>query len=287
MPRPAFAGAPLRRTAGLVLALATATLVFFAWQQFYPVRSAEGWSYRALHTGVAKAAALALDGSGDLLVSEELNDGQGRILRIGSGNGRSVVVDGLSKPDGLVATAGGVAFSQEGGEAPVSLLENGAVTPLFTGTNVQGLWLDPGRALYAIEDRKGDGRLLRFDLASHALTTLRDRLTEAVSITGCPDGRLFYTEKSKGLVRQLTDDGQDPPLLSGLHEPSFLLCDGRGLWVSEDSTHRARLLLLGPDGTLNTILSYLKAPQALLPLADGKYLLAEGGRNRVLEISVQ
>ncbi|WP_242675272.1 hypothetical protein [Phytopseudomonas dryadis] len=279
----------VRRMLAALLLLSLAALAFFAWQQFYPVRAADGWRVRALYEDLPRAAALALDTAGDLLVSEELGQGNGRIVRIDRHGLRSVVLQGLSKPDGLLTLAAGrgIAFSQEGGTHPVSLLQNGAVTTLFSATNVQGLWSDAPASLYAIEDRAGDGRLLHFDLGSRVTTVLRDDLNEAESITGCPDGRLFYTEKSRDRVRQLVGDGEDTTFLGGLNKPSFLLCDSRGLWVSEDSSHRARLLLLQPDGQLQVILSYLKAPQTLLPIADGKYLLAEGGRDRVLEISLQ
>ncbi|MNL79509.1 hypothetical protein D3C87_2061300 [compost metagenome] len=39
------------------------------------------------------------------------------------------------------------------------------------------------------------------------------------------------------------------------------------------------------DGTRQTVLSFLKAPQAILPDGKGGYLLAEGGRNRVLQLT--
>lgn len=141
-----------------------------------------------------------------------------------------------------------------------------------------------GDALLTAEELKdGKGRLLRYDAADGSLTVLRDHLDEAESFTRCPDGSAFYTEKSRGLVRQLSEDGRDPPALSDLREPSFLLCDHRGLWISEDSTHRARLLLWDRQSAPRAILTFLRAPQALLPRGDG-YLLAEGGRDRIIAL---
>lgn len=266
-----------------------AALLFFAWQQFYPVRATEGWSVRELYGDVPRASGLTLDFTGDLLVSEELSGGLGRILHIDTRGQRRVLMDGLSKPAGLLALDGGqaFAFSQEGGQQPVSRFAEGVATPLFDANSVQGIWADQDAMLYAVEDRDGDGRLLRFDLQTLETTVLRDRLAGAESVTGCPDGRMFYTEKTADRVWQFNEGGEDQIALQKLNKPSFLLCDNRGLWISEDSTHRARLLLLNPDGELSVILSFLKAPQTLLPVGEGKYLLAEGGRDRVLEISVQ
>lgn len=45
-----------------------------------------------------------------------------------------------------------------------------------------------------------------------------------------------------------------------------------------------RLLLIDKQGRQQTILSFLKAPQSIVPTGRGTYLLAEGGRDRVLEL---
>ncbi|QXI31506.1 hypothetical protein HU752_015210 [Pseudomonas vanderleydeniana] len=268
---------------GLGLSCAAA-LGFFAWQSFYPVRPTDGWDYQVAYRDVPKAASLALAQDGSLIVSQELRDRKGSIVRIHPDGQREVIVPNLSKPDGMVPAQGGWVFSQEVGGAPVSLLKDGVVTDLFSGDNVQGLWND-GDDLYAIEDSKGDGRLLRYRWSDGTLTVVRDQLNEAESITRCTDGRLLYTKKKEGAVRQLTEDHRDPVVLAGLNQPTYLMCDERGLWISEDSTHRARLLLVDPQGKQQTILSFLKAPQSIIRTDKGSYLLAEGGRNRVLELT--
>lgn len=282
---PTFLRKPLTRivltaTTGLVVA----TLGFFAWQSFYPVQAASGWQVEVAHRNVDKAASLLPQADGSLLVSQELDDGRGSILKIAPDGEREVLVDQLSKPDGMVAARGGWVFSQEGGLAPVSLAVDGHVTPLFDGIAVQGLW-NEGNHLYAIEDRKGDGRLLRYDWRSGQVDVLRSGLTEAEGLTRCGDGRLLYTEKADGQIRALSKDGKDPVVFDGLKNPTFLFCDQRGLWISEDNTHRARLLRIKPDGTRQTVLSFLKAPQSIVADGSGGYWLAEGGRDRVLHLT--
>lgn len=263
--------------------LCVATLGFFAWQNFYPVSAASGWSVQVLHRDVPKAASLMPLVDGSLMVSQELDDAKGSIVRILKDGTRDVMVSKLSKPDGLFATRGGWVFSQESANLPVSFLKDGVVSELFRGENVQGLW-DDGDYLYAIEDRKPVGRLLRYRWSDQTLTVLRDQIQEGESVVRCNDGRMLYTEKKKGVVRELTEDGSDPDVLAGLNKPTFLMCDERGLWVNEDSTHRARLLLIDKQGRQQTILSFLKAPQSIVPTSRGTYLLAEGGRDRVLEL---
>ncbi|OIN44399.1 hypothetical protein BLL37_06505 [Pseudomonas azotoformans] len=263
--------------------LCVATLGFFAWQSYYPVSAANGWDVQVVHHDVTKAASLMPMADGSLMVSLELDKAKGSIVRIHPDGSREVVVANLSKPDGLFATRGGWVFSQESADLPVSFFKDGVVTELFKGESVQGLW-DDGDDLYAIEDRKPVGRLLRYRWSDQTLTVVRDQLQEGESIVRCTDGRMLYTEKKKGVVRELTEDGSDPMVLSKLNKPTFLMCDARGLWVNEDATHRARLLLIDKQGHQHTILSFLKAPQSIVPSGRGTYLLAEGGRDRVLEL---
>lgn len=279
---------PRRSLVRLVLtgtgSIVVAALAFFAWQGFYPVQATDDWSVAVLHKNVQKAASLVPLPDGSLLVSQELKKDKGNILRIAADGQRRVMVDGLSKPDGMIAARGGWVFSQESDGRPVQMLKDGKITDLFMGQSVQGLW-DDGENLYAIEDRGENGRLLRYRWSDGELTVLRDKLQETESVTRCTDGRLLYTEKKKGVVHQFSDDGKDPVLLAGLNQPTFLMCDQRGLWISEDSTHRARLLLWDGKGEPRTILSFLKAPQSIVPDGKGGYLLAEGGRDRVLQLT--
>ncbi|MCP1651470.1 hypothetical protein [Pseudomonas nitroreducens] len=284
-PSPRSPGRSVFRAALTTLALLVACAIgFFIWQDFYPVQSADGWSYDVIHEDVQKAASLVPLPDGGLLVSQELKNDKGNILHIAADGKRRVMIDGLSKPDGMIAARGGWVFSQETANRPVQLLKDGKVSDLFTGNSVQGLW-DDGDYLYAIEDNRENGRLLRYRWSDGELTVLREHLRETESITRCTDGSLLYTEKKKGVIHRLSDDGKDPVLLAGLNQPTFLMCDARGLWISEDSTHRARLLLWDGKGEPRTILSFLKAPQSIVPDGKGGYLLAEGGRDRVLQLT--
>ena len=113
-----------------------------------------------------------------------------RSIKIADG-ARVVVIDNLSKPDGMVAAQGGWVFSQEGGAAPVSLARDGKVTRLFEGDSAR---VERRQAPYAIEDRKGNGRLMRYDWQSGQLDVLRSGLTETEGLTRCR-GDLLYTEK--------------------------------------------------------------------------------------------
>lgn len=265
----------------VVTALAPA-LAYPAWRHLYPVLSAPGWDYRVFHDDIERVSALVREPQGALFISQEFADGQGTILRRSLDGQLEEVLHGLAKPDGLALYRDGVALSQEGGHLPVLLLHGDRAEPLFSADSVESLSSD-GHYLYAIEDKKL-GRLLRYDPANGEVVTLRDGLDEGEAVTVCADGRLFYTEKRKGWVKQWQASGADQLVQANLHQPGFLLCSADGLWISEDSTHMARLLLLDPAGQLQVVLQHLRSAQSIIALEPGHYLVAEQGRNRILEL---
>jgi hypothetical protein len=263
--------------------IVSATGGFFAWQHFAPVAVTDGWTYRVYENGVPRASALARGKDADLYYSEELPNRQGRIVRRMADGSRREALAGLSKPDGLVAYRGGIAIAQEQGEFPVYWLRDGEISELFVGRQVEGLSTD-GRSLYAIEDTQENGRILRYDPDTREVAVLRSGLIKGEGIAVCPDGSVFYAEKGRNRIMRLQVDGADQVIRQNLNKPGFLFCDGEGLWITEDSTHDARLMLLGPDGDLQVIARRLRAAQTFLPLGNDRFLLADQGRNRILEL---
>lgn len=269
--------------AQLLMVVVLATFAYMGWRHLYPPVSETGWRYEVFLDNLEKVSALAQDAEGGLLLSEELQSGEGRILRYTADGSLDPVEAGLSKPDGMVSFRGGVVFSQEQGDEAVLWRTPQRTVELFAGSNVEGLAND-GRYLYAIEDRHGNGRLLRYDPANNTSVVLRTGLDQAETITACPDSRLFYSEKASGTVSLMGAEGHDSVVLTGLNQPGYLLCNSEGLWITEDATHMAHLLLLASDGKLHTVLSHLRSAQTLIETHPGHYLLAEQGRNRVLSL---
>ncbi|WP_238474350.1 hypothetical protein [Pseudomonas cavernae] len=256
-----------------------------AWRHLYPVTVTSGWDYQVYRDDIQRVSALALDGQGGLFVSQEFADGQGGILRLQRDGERAEALTGLSKPDGQVMFRGGLVTGQESGVQPVLWLHAGRREVLFEADSVEGLATD-GRYLYAIEDKQ-QGRLLRYDPDSRRLSVLREGLEEGEGVSVCPDGRLFYVEKAKGWVKQWQAGGTDRLVAAGLNRPGFVQCTADGLWITEDATHMARLLLVDPAGRLQVILRHLRSAQTIIALDSGRYLLAEQGRNRILELNRQ
>lgn len=252
------------------------------WRHFYPVTAAKGWDYRVFHSDIPMVSALALDGQNNVFASQELSNTKGKILSLNTDGSVTEVLAGLSKPDGQVMFRGGLVIGQEGGTLPVLWLHDGHSEALFEANNVEGLATD-GHVLFAIED-KTPGRLLRYEPETRALSVLREGLAEGEGISVCKDGRLFYTEKAKGWVKQWQSEGEDTLVAENLNAPGFVQCTDDGLWITEDATHMARLLLLDSSGHLQVILNHLRAAQTIIQIDPNRYLLAEQGRNRILEV---
>lgn len=92
-------------------------------------------------------------------------------------------------------------------------------------------------------------------------------------------GRLGISQElvdGEGTILRQNSAGSLETALHGLSKPD-------GLWISEDSTHMARLLL-DPRGQLQVIGQHLRCAQAPIALAPGRYLPAEQGRKRILEL---
>ena len=268
-----------------LLVVLVAIVSFLTWQRYFPATAGVGWSFKPYLDDVPMVSALARDGLGELYITRENNKQQGSLFKQRPDGSIQEVMAGLEKPDGLLAYRGGILVSQEGGDYALLWLHDGRVDKLFKGSNIEGMDSD-AKYIYAIEDLKNDGRLLRFDPATSQVVVLRTGLREAEGVAVCPDGRLLYSEKKHGWVKQYrADAAADPVVHAGLNLPGFLLCNGEGLWIAEDGTHRARVLHAGPSGTLEVVLSHLRSAQTVLQLAPGRLLVAEQGRNRILEIS--
>lgn len=264
--------------------LALAAPAFLGWQHYYPVQAADGWSFKVYRDDIPKVSALVVDKQSNLYVSQEFNNQRGVVFRLQPDGTRQNIMTKLSKPDGLVLFQDGVAASQEGGKHPVLWWREGKAAPLFKGDSIEGMVSD-GRHLLAVQDLKRSGRLLKYDPEKKAITTLRDGLEQPEGITVCPDGNLFYTEKKKGWIKRYRPGGNDEIAVRGLHDPSFLMCNAEGIWITEDLTHGARLLLLDASGATHTVLTHLRSPQTIISIAPARFLVAEQGRGRILELN--
>ena len=275
------------RKSWLLLALGAgvgAACVFFGWQHYSPVQVSIDWSFKVFLDDIPKVSALVVDRQGALYVSQEFNNQRGVVFQLQPDGTRQNIMSKLSKPDGLVLFQDGVVGSQEAVKRPVLWWREGRTEILFEGDSIEGMASD-GRSLFAAVDLKRGGHLLKYDPEKREVTILRGDLEEPEGIAVCPNGSLFYTEKKKGWIKRFRPGGNDEIAARGLHDPSFLMCNSEGLWITEDLTHRARLLLLDGAGRMHTILTHLRSPQTIIAITPTRFFLAEQGRERILELN--
>ncbi|GAA4651484.1 YncE family protein [Kistimonas scapharcae] len=265
----------------VLVILLTALLVSF-YVRYFPVITLQGWIARTWVDNVPRVSALALHPDDGLYATQEFYPPRGTLLHIQKNGERQLLLGNLGKPDGLVAFGDGIAVGQESGIAPVLWYRQGKVEELFTGNAVEALAAWENRYLYTVEDRKG-GRLLRYDHTTKRLDVLYADGEGMEGITLCPDGTLYFSEKKQGKVYRFNEINPPEPVIEGLKKPNYLLCTPEGLWITEDATAHARVLLFA-GGEISVIASHLRSAQTIIEAGERRMLVAEQGRNRILEL---
>lgn len=265
-----------------LLVLLTALSVGFC-VRYFPVTTASGWSYRVWIDNVPRVSALALHPDGGLYVTQEFYPPDGKLLHIQENGERQVLLGNLGKPDGIVPFGDGVVVGQESGIAPVLWYRQGRIEKLFEGNAVEALIAREGRYLYTVEDRRG-GNLLRYDHATKQLEALYTKGDGMEGITRCPDGMLYFSEKRQGKIYRFNEVDPPKPVIAGLKKPNYLLCTPEGLWITEDATAHARVLFFA-DGKISVVARHLRSAQTIVAVGERRMLVAEQGRNRILELT--
>ena len=265
-----------------VLVILLTALLVGLYVRYFPVTTAQGWIARTWIDNIPRVSALALHPDGGLYATQEFYPPRGTLLHIQQNGQRQVLLGNLGKPDGLVSFGDGVVVGQESGIAPVLWYRQGKAEVLFTGHAVEALAAWSNRYLYTVEDRRG-GRLLRYDHATKTLDVLYADGDGMEGITRCPDGTLYFSEKRQGKVYRFNEGNPLESVIEGLKKPNYLLCTAEGLWITEDATAHARVLLFA-DGEISVIASHLRSAQTIIEAGERRMLVAEQGRNRILEL---
>ncbi len=261
----------------LIVSLGAGVSYYF----FGPLLLEKGFRYAIVAGDLPSVSALAFTPDGELYATLERTRGQGSLVRIHDGGYRTLV-DGLNKPDGLLMIGDTLYITSETGPDAVLAYRNGKLADIQGADSAEGIAEDHGRLL-VIEDKKGDGRLLRIDPSQHKVDVLARNLTEAEGVCQGPDGDIYFVEKNEHALWRLAG-GQRTQVVAGLIHPAYLNCiDDGSVLITEDRTNFGRLLRYR-DGRVDVIARNLRSPQTVLLGDDGAYYLAEQRRNRILKI---
>jgi hypothetical protein len=245
------------------------------------ISSHESWEYSVLHTDLPEVSGLQSNGS-SIYVTFETRNYDGKLVSIVDGE-RSTIVSGLQKPDGLTTSLGSLVYTQEFGESPVYEVINGVPRGLFITDGAEGIDSTLNGDLYVIEDRLG-GRVLKYERSTGKISVLASELEAGEGICVMESGAVYFAERDKGIVYKI-ENGEISEYLTALSKPGFLLCDdeSQSIWITEDRRNYGRLLHSSARHQIQVMATGLSSPQAVTINSEGRLLLAEQGRNRVIQ----
>jgi len=262
--------------------LALAATLWLAQTFFGAPVLAPGLQYQVFAEDLDEVSALAFAGNGDLYATLEKRHGHGRLVRIRHGVTHTLL-DTLDKPDGILRRGNTLYLTNEAGSHALVAYESGVLRYLDGASAAEGIASAGPDKILIIEDKKQDGRLLRFDPATAEFEVVLDGLNEAEGVCQSPGGDIYYVEKPSDRLSRYSG-GEVTTAATGLMSPAFLNClpDG-SILITEDRTNFGRLLRYR-NGAIDVLASHLRSPQSVIIGADGDYYLAEQRKNRILRI---
>lgn len=260
------------------LALLLAAAPAFAAEPIPEAAPAPGWKMAVLAENLPSVDNLALGPDGALYATLELDQREGRVVRLDR-EGMTVVLGALQRADGLLIQGSHLFVTEEivAGRVMMMGLASGRVAVLGNYHKPEGIGLLSNGQVVIAEDRR-DGRLLRLD-GGGAVTVVAGGLERPEGLAVAADDTIYVAETATGKVLALRD-GRLETVAEGITNPDQLRLDRNGhLWVTEDASP-GRLLRIGPDGTA-VVASGMHFPQGILE-RGGAMLVAEQGRGRIL-----
>ena len=98
------------------------------------------------------------------------------------------------------------------------------------------------------------------------------------------DGRIVVAESGSGRLALLSSQGVVGVLAEGLSEPTGIVADGRGLYVTEAGA--GRVVRLDPvTGQRVVVAQGLSRPEGIARTVSGRLIIAEAGTDRIVEVT--
>lgn len=263
-----------------------APLLFFAGLVLYgpaiygdDIEIAKGWRWQIFQAGLPRVDNLVLAPSGKLFATLERSRGKGQLVSIHKGK-VAVLLEGLSRPDGLALSGNNLFITEEIKQGRVLQynLVNRKSETLIRLDNPEGIIVLPDGSLLITEDKQ-EGRLLQLSPARE-LTTIARHLRRPEGLQRGADGTVYIAETSSGRVL-IYQNGRTRNFVDNLNQPDQLAIDKYGdLWIAEDA--RPGRILRVRNGKVETMISRLVSPQGMVFDSRGRLYVAEQGRNRIL-----
>ncbi|WP_126452856.1 hypothetical protein [Sulfuriflexus mobilis] len=262
---------------GLISLLVASTVIYYL---YMPVSAEAAWQYTVVARDLPNISAVDTDAKGNIYALLEDKSGQGYLLSLHDGV-REHVLDGLDKPDGMIADGNDFIISEESSNGRLIRFtpSNHRSRTLARLQSAEGISADNNGNFLVVEDRN-PGRLVRV-LKNGDVNMLLNNLNKAEGVCIGKTGLIYIAEKASGRIL-LLEKGVQKVLLEGLHKPGVVFCASNDdLWITEDRTNSGRLLNYH-NNKMSVIASHLHNPQGIAFDAQGRLLLAEQGQGRIL-----
>lgn len=260
----------------LVSLVLSATLYYIS----MPVSVDEAWQYTEVARDLPNISAVQTDSNGDIYALLEDKLGQGYLLMLHDGI-RKHVLDGLEKPDGMIADGHDFIISEEASNGRLIRFtpSNQHSSILAKLQSAEGIAVESNGDFLVVEDRM-PGRLVRVTNNGN-VDVLLNNLNKAEGVCTSKSGHIYIAEKGSGRILVLKD-GLKTVLIEGLNKPGVVTCGlDNEIWITEDRTNSGRLIHF-ENNQLTTIAGHLHNPQGISFDTGGRLLLAEQGTGRIL-----
>lgn len=281
--QPSFTGRKLFKIVMGAVAIIILALGAALYNLYAPVSTMTGWQYTELVQNLPNISAVETDANGNIYALIEEKAGQGYLLSLRSGV-RERVLDGLSKPDGMIPDGSDFIISEEAVNGRLIRFspETRRSTTLATLQLAEGIAADENGNFFVVEDND-PGRMVRVNKNGN-VDVLFDDLKKAEGVCIAATGSIYIAEKATGRIL-IVEKGIKKTFLEGLQKPGVVYCASNDeLWITEDRTNAGRLLHFH-NQQIDVIASHLHSPQGISFDKQDRLLLAEQGRGRILAFS--
>lgn len=248
-----------------------------------PVTAAKGWRFRVRNENLPAVDNIVVAPDGSIYVTRELARGEGEVVQL-TEQGTKVLLADLNRPDGLFLQGRRWLYvTEEVAEGRIIELDlkTGKQREVVRLNNPEGIVAFPNGELLVTEDRV-NGRIVRV-LRNGVVEVVTSGLNRPEGLAMMRDGTLVVAETATGRVMAWRE-GEMTVLVEDLDEPDQVrIAPDGALWITEDA-EPGRLLRFS-NGSVQTILSGLMAPQGVAFTARGEILVAEQRRGRILAIT--
>jgi sugar lactone lactonase YvrE len=263
--------------AAVIVSLVLAAVLYYI---SMPISVNAAWQYTEVARDLPNISAVQTDSNGDMYALLEDKMGQGYLLMLHN-EIRKHVLDGLDKPDGMVAEGNDFIISEETSNGRLirftpSSQQSSTLAKL---QSAEGIAVESNGDFLVVEDRM-PGRLVRVTKNGNVDILLKD-LHKAEGVCTSKLGNIYIAEKASGRILALKN-GKKSILIEGLNKPGVVNCGlSNDLWITEDRRNTGRLIHF-ENNQLTTIAGHLHNPQGISFDPSGRLLLAEQGTGRIL-----